>query len=138
MEQSNKEIGDLILRIQNFFDKVLRTTLLVCKAKDNDSEYVAFLSHSSWLAYTIKGLDTADFQIWKGEDGRYGFSFIVLQQGVYMRKNGTGEPDSYDWQDHETTYTTLKACLLALVRHIKYTFLLEVEQACDHFEQGLL
>lgn len=99
-----------LLIYQNAIEKSLNSFFHIEEKRKDDAEdylYAVFFSEKSLIDYR-KGYDSADVLIWKTDDTRkYGFSYLTLQEGVWMRADGTGEPDTYEYVEYKKTYITL-------------------------------
>jgi hypothetical protein len=78
---------------------------------EGEYEYAIFLTERNYMDYVSNKCDSEDLIIWKTEKGKFCFSYIVEDPGVYMYKDGSGTPPSCDFVEYKENFNSLLECV---------------------------
>jgi hypothetical protein len=120
MKQETIDILELFAQFN-----VLETEFSIVKAKKGkDYLYAIFTDTQSKNDYLLKDYDSESFIIWENEQPAnnkktYGYSRTVYTQGVRMRWDGTGEPDSYEWEESTVEFPTIYDACIGIIHELR-------------------
>jgi hypothetical protein len=101
-------------KIESFFRLSLNNkNIFVADANprhEGEYDYAIFLNERNYKDYVSNKMDTEDLIIWQLDGGRFGFSYLVEDPGVYMHKDGSGTPPSWELVEHKETFTNILDC----------------------------
>lgn len=99
---------------------------------EGEYDYAIFLNERNYQDYVSNKSDSEDLIIWEVK-GKIGFSYIVEDPGVYMYKDGSGVPPSYDFVEHNETFSNILECSKKIAEFIFYSL---VNQAVMNYNEN--
>lgn len=106
-------------KIENFFRTSLNNKNIfvsdVRAKNEGEYEYAIFFSEKNYSNYTLDKSDSEDFVIWKDNNEKFGFSYLVEDPGVYMYSDGSGTPPSCELVEYKETFNSLLDCIKKIV-----------------------